>query len=102
MPAYVRPTYGGGATVSIPGQVPVTISPTYDGGATIYTPGQLPTRVSPTYGGGYTVMRPGELPVFIRPSSGSTTTSAVQVATYFFPVTKAKETDKKNTSKMKK
>ena len=45
------------------------VSPRYGGGYTITTPGQQPTFLTPNYGGGYTVVTPGQPPSFIVPTT---------------------------------
>jgi hypothetical protein len=62
--------YGGGYTVTTPGQPPTFVNPNaYGGGYTATTPGGPTTFINPNpYGGGYTVTTPGQQPTFINPN----------------------------------
>ena len=63
-------SYGGGYTVTTPGEPTAFVNPNpIGGGYTINTPGQTPSFINPNpIGGGYTVTTPGQPTTFINPN----------------------------------
>jgi hypothetical protein len=60
--------YGGGYTITTPGQPSTFVNPN-PGGYTAITPGQSPTFINRNpYGGGYTVITPGQPTTFVNPN----------------------------------
>jgi hypothetical protein len=68
--AFDSPYYGGGYTVTTPGQPSTFVNRNpIGGGYTINTPGQSPSFVNPNpIGDGYMVTRPGQPTTFINPN----------------------------------
>jgi hypothetical protein len=72
-PAYAQgwqQNYGGGYTITTPGQPSTFVTPNpIGGGYTVTTPGRSTSFVNPNpIGGGYTVTTPGQPTTFINPN----------------------------------